>query len=105
LFQKDVAATLKVGEDTVTYWENNRAKPVIHHLPGIIKFLGYNPLLIERETLGGKIKYYRYVNGLSHKAMGKLMKVDASTVGSWESNKSVPKFSMFNQLELLIQNH
>ena len=33
LFQKAVALKLKVSEDAVTYWENNRAIPMIHFSP------------------------------------------------------------------------
>ncbi len=99
LFQKDVALKLKVGEDAVTYWENNRAKPMVHHMPLIISFLGYNPLIIEKETLGGKVKFYRYLNGLSHKKFGKLLRVDASTVASWEKNESLPHPSTMKRIE------
>ncbi len=63
---------------------------MVHNAPKIIEFLGYNPYLTEKETLGGKVKYYRYAYGLSHKKFGKLLKVDASTVASWETNKSSP---------------
>jgi DNA-binding transcriptional regulator YiaG len=103
MLQKEVAATLNVSEDTVTFWENNRVKPMINHIPTIIKFLGYDPLPIERKTLGGKIKYYRYINGLSHKAFGKLLHVNASTIGSWETNEFVPKPATFKKLLNFIQ--
>jgi len=102
MLQKEVATILKVSEDSVTYWENNRVQPMINHLPEIIEFLEYNPLLIEKETLGGQIKYYRIMNGLSHRAFGKLLRVDASTVGSWESEKSEPKPTTKKRLTTLL---
>jgi DNA-binding XRE family transcriptional regulator len=104
LLQKEVADQLKVSEDTVTYWENNRVQPMIHHMPVIIQFLGYNPFVIERKTLGGKIKYYRYVNGLSHKALGKLLFVNASTIGSWEINEFAPQPKTHKKLLTLIKH-
>ncbi len=105
LIQKEVACALKVSEDTVTFWENNRVKPMIHHLPVIIQFLGYNPLLMDKETLGGQIKCYRIMNGLSHKELGKLLQVDASTVGSWEAGQSVPHFKSKKKLLTLLLIH
>jgi len=95
---------LEVSEDTVTFWENNRCKPMINHLPAIIQFLGYNPLPLEKETLGGKIKYYRIMNGLSYKTLGKLLKVDASTVGSWENEERIPNPISKKLLMNLLQN-
>ncbi len=43
LFQKDVAIILKISEDSLTYWENGRAKPQKKHHATIIEFLGYSP--------------------------------------------------------------
>jgi DNA-binding transcriptional regulator YiaG len=102
LLQKHVSSVLKVSEDTITYWENNRAKPMINHMPAIISFLGYNPFLNERETLGGKIKFYRTNHGLSYKTFGKLLKVHGSTISSWESGKSNPKSSIKKKLVMLL---
>jgi DNA-binding XRE family transcriptional regulator len=62
-----------VTEESVYYWETNRAKPMVHHIPKIIEFLGYNPYPVEAETLGGRIKSYRLEHGLSHKRLGELL--------------------------------
>jgi DNA-binding XRE family transcriptional regulator len=62
-FQKDVARIIGVSEDSVTYWENERAQPQIQHYPAIISFLGYYPFKHETETLGGKLKQIRYCMG------------------------------------------
>lgn len=40
LYQKDIAAIMEVSEDTITYWENNRSKPLTKQYSKIIKFLG-----------------------------------------------------------------
>lgn len=90
LFQKDVANTIGVSEDSITYWENNRAAPQIQFYPKIIDFLGYIPFEIDSNTFEGKIQLYRYLNGLSHKEMGKLLSVNATTIGAWETGKSKP---------------
>src|SRR6266478_5896290 len=43
-FQRQVAEEIGVNETTVFNWERNKARPQIHYLPRILKFLGYNPL-------------------------------------------------------------
>lgn len=91
LLQKEVAQILYVTEDTITNWELGRYEPQVQHYPAIISFLGYFPFSIESDTLGGKLCEFRYKNGLSHKNMGKLLGVDASTIGSWERNKNSPQ--------------
>jgi DNA-binding XRE family transcriptional regulator len=102
LLQKDVAKSFNVSEDCVTYWENDRSKPQVQFYPKIISFLGFNPFMVDVSTLGGKIKAYRYKEGLSHKTLGKLLDVDASTVGSWESGVSKPHFETLKKIGKLI---
>lgn len=91
LLQKDVAKLIGVSEDCITYWENGRSEPQIQFMPKIIEFLGYMSVDIDISTLGGRIKSYRIQHGLSYKKMGKLLGVDASTVGAWEKGISKPK--------------
>lgn len=93
LFQKDLAQQFEVSEDCITNWENNRSNPQIQFYPKIIRFLGYNPFEVSSDTFGGKIKGYRVKNGLSHKELGKLLSVHASTVGDWENDNFTPSKS------------
>jgi DNA-binding XRE family transcriptional regulator len=67
LRQKDVELLVGITEESIMYWETDFAKPQIQHAPKVIKFLGYNPYVVETETLGGKVKSYRVLHGLSHK--------------------------------------
>jgi len=87
LFQKDVAAIFNVSEDCITYWENNRSEPQIQYYPPIFGFLGYCPFELDASTFAGKIKAYRYLNGLTQKRFAKLMNLDPATVGRWENGK------------------
>jgi DNA-binding XRE family transcriptional regulator len=91
LFQKDIAKIFNVSEDTVTNWENNRVQPQIQFYPILIDFLGYFPFTIDTTTVAGKLKEYRYRNGLSQKKLGKILGVDATTVGAWENGTTIPK--------------
>jgi len=63
LLQSDVARIIKVSEDCITYWENNRSIPQINYYPQIIEFLGYCPFEIDETILSGRLKAYRWRNG------------------------------------------
>jgi len=80
LLQKDVAKIFNVSEDCITYWENNRSKPLIYFYPDVIRFLGYCPFVLDLNTFKGRIMAYRYLNGLSRKHFAKIMGVDPETV-------------------------
>ena len=91
----------KVSTDTITNWENNHAKPMVYQAPAVIEFLGYNPYSFGISRLGDKVKSYRYLHGLSHKKLGKLIGVDASTVRSWECEKSYTSQKITQMLKRL----
>jgi len=78
LSQLDVASIIGVTTDTITYWENGRSMPQISFKPAITRFLGYDPYSVDTSTLGGKVKQYRYMRGLSQKKLAKLLNVDPS---------------------------
>ncbi len=90
LMQSEVAEIINVSTDCIYHWETNRNKPQINYYQKIISFLEYNPFEINANTLSEKIFAFRCLNGLSSKAFGRLLKVDASTVRSWELGESVP---------------
>lgn len=102
LFQKDVAKMFRVSEETITNWENGRSIPQIQFYPVIVSFLGFSPFRIDTSSLGGRIKAYRYEHGLSHKKLGKLLGVDASTVASWELGEFKPHDKYTKKLEKLL---
>ena len=103
LFQEDVARIIRVSTDSVTYWENGRAIPQIQHMPKIISFLGYNPVSSDLTTLYGRVKEYRVTHGLSHKELGRVLGVDASTVGSWEFGEFEPAEKTRHKLRTLFK--
>jgi DNA-binding transcriptional regulator YiaG len=89
LLQKDVALLLNVSEDCVTYWENERSTPQIHHYPNIIRFLGYYPLDHETESNAGKLKQIRHCKGLSIKQCAALVSVSEDAAKRWERGKPI----------------
>lgn len=89
LLQREVAVQLNVSEDTLTYWENERTLPQIHHFPAIISFLGYYPLDHETESLGGKLRQIRHCLGLNVKQCAVMLQVSIDAVKRWECGKPV----------------
>jgi DNA-binding XRE family transcriptional regulator len=105
LCQSDVAIILKVSEATVCNWENNRNAPLVNHYPFIIEFLGYFPFEVDSTTFGGKLKEYRYKNGLTQEDMGKALRVNESTVFNWERGQHVPFPKTLNKLVQLFETN
>lgn len=87
LLQKDVAKIFNVSEDCITYWENNRSEPQMKYYPHIIKFFGYYPFGLDLSTFKGRMEAFRFINGLSQKQFGILMKIDTRTALQWEKGQ------------------
>ena len=105
LLQSDLAKILGVSPECVTYWENNRSKPQIQHFPAIHLFLGYSLVKFNEEKFEGRLKAYRWQNGLSYKRLGGMLGVNASTVASWEKGESVPSANNLKELESLLKKN
>ena len=90
LLQKDAALILGVEAATIWNWENNYSSPKLHHIPRIIKFLGYVPLNTHAKTLGERIVNYRRLSGMTQKELANLLGVDPTTLARWERNESRP---------------
>lgn len=104
LLQSDVATLFKVSTDCITYWENDRSTPQIKYAPKIIDFLGYSPFKFEKASLSGRLKAYRWHNGLSCKKLGKILNVAGTTVSAWEKGKQLPVGKHLDELELYLNN-
>ena len=98
LFQKNVAATIGVDTCTVTNWEKNRAEPELRFIPRIINFLGYEPECIKPETLGQRINRYRYLLGISQKALARQIGIDPTTLSRLERNRGVCRTSVLRKV-------
>lgn len=84
LTQLAVSQILGVDECTVTNWEKNHSKPMLHLLPKVIEFLGYNPMTNERKTLGEKLLQYRKSCGITQKELAKQIGIDPTTLSRVE---------------------
>jgi DNA-binding transcriptional regulator YiaG len=99
--QKHVAEQLKVSEDTLTYWENERTLPQIHHYPAIISFLGYHPFDHEVESLSGKLRQIRYCLGLNFRQCAAMLQVSVDAVKRWENGKPIAYLENKQLIEMI----
>ena len=102
LFQKDIAELFGVSEDTITNWENERSIPQVQYYPKLIEYLGYFPFEVDTKTLGGKIKKYRFENGLTQEILAQKLGVNESTVFHYERNFHTPQPQIIDKLNTLI---
>lgn len=87
---KDLLAYFEIDRETLRGWELGLWEPFVRHYPKIIQFLGYFPFTHETKTLGGRIKKYRFDNGLTQPEFAKLVHTDKCTVSFWETNRRLP---------------
>jgi DNA-binding XRE family transcriptional regulator len=102
LLQKEAAKIIGVSEACITLWENNKSKPYVKYYPKIIKFLGYIPFDIDNSTLGGQIKLYRYLTGLSQEELAIRLNVNESTVFHYEKNSNTPSSKTLTKIEKFV---
>jgi DNA-binding transcriptional regulator YiaG len=98
LLQKEVADQLGVDTASIVNWESNEVQPMVHCLPGIIAFLGHNPLP-EAGDLIGKLKRLRGTHGLTQEKLAERLGIDESTIAGWERGDNMPVGSYRKLLE------
>src|SRR5205807_7499294 len=87
LFQKQVAEQIGVDKTTVYNWECHKSSPQVHDMPGIIRFLGYNPLP-PPNSFRERLVWIRQALGLSQKVMAERLGIDTTTLGRIERGES-----------------
>jgi transcriptional regulator with XRE-family HTH domain len=90
LRQIDVAAIIDCDEISVVNWEKGRWTPHIKHMPGIRRFLGYNPLPAG-SSIAERIVVHRKSCGLTQKEFAGQVDVDPSTLAKWERGEREPR--------------
>lgn len=82
------------------WWERNEKRPFVHHYPGIIRFLGYEPWE-QPATLGEALLSERRRQGLRIDQAASLTNVNEGTWRRWERGEwkptslSVPRIDQF----------
>jgi transcriptional regulator with XRE-family HTH domain len=100
LLQKEVAQKIGTSEASIHNWERGHATPSLNFMPRILKFLGYVPFEMPTGILGEKIKTYRWVLGLSQKALAKQLRIDPCTLARWEKGKGRPLKELLSLITL-----
>ncbi len=98
LYQNDLAKHLGVDVETIWRWERNESRPMVYHIPGIIRFLGYNPFP-EPESLRERLILRRKLLGLSQEGMATRLGVDETTVWYFEKGNRRPSTKMKQAVE------
>src|SRR5262249_62294784 len=89
LLQREVADLLGADPQSVNAWERNYRQPVLHRLPGISAFLGYDLENVSDDApLGLRIVSKRRRLGLSQKALAQSLGIDEGSVRKWERGES-----------------
>jgi transcriptional regulator with XRE-family HTH domain len=85
LLQREVADLLGADPQSVNAWERNYRQPVLHRLPAITAFFGYEleaPPADAPHNL--RIASKRRRLGLSQRALAERLGLDEGTVRKWE---------------------
>ena len=87
--KRQVADLIGVTEQTISNWEGQHSYPALIFIPGIIKFLGRNPLP-ETDHLAQRLVRYRTSKGITQKALAKQLGIDPTTLARWERGDRTP---------------
>jgi transcriptional regulator with XRE-family HTH domain len=104
LLQRQAAELIGVEVSTLRNWEGQRNTPALPGMPGIITFLGYNPLP-EAETISQKLTRYRTAQGISQEKVAKQLGIDESTLARWERGDRTPTGLYRKLVEKLLSDH
>ena len=89
LLQRHVAEQLGVNKASIYNWENNRSTPDLEYMPGIIRFLGYNPSP-PPDGWADRLVQGRTAMGLTQKHAARRIGVDPCTLARWERGEREP---------------
>lgn len=87
--QTDVAALFNVTHFTIGNWENGHAKPNFFHSATLIKFLGYDPVKLNPNSIAELLFAKRRVLGWSQRIAARNLGIDPCTWSSWECGGTI----------------
>jgi transcriptional regulator with XRE-family HTH domain len=91
LLQREVAAQLGVDRTSVASWEKDNTFPPSRYLPGIIRFIGYQPFAdVLDKSIGEKLVLLRQLLGITQDELAARFSVGRSTLGRWERGSVSP---------------
>ncbi len=87
--QTEVAELFNVTRFTVGNWENGHSEPKIFQTPILIKFLGYDPVNHNPNSIAELLYIKRRELGWSQKIAARNLGVDPCTWSSWECGGTI----------------
>ena len=88
LTQKEVAAQLGVVPWTILNWEKGHTQPPMASLPGLARFLGYDPFP-QPKTLSQHLLAKRRVMGWTIEEAAEVIGVDPGSWSKWERGRTI----------------
>ena len=88
LSQRQLATRLRVSPWTVLNWEKGRTEPPFEAVPGILRWLGYDPCPAP-QTIAERLLAKRRAMGWSIRQAARQFGVDLGTWGDWEHDKVI----------------
>jgi len=85
LTRKDAAKQIDVRGAAVGQWETGEHHPEGEYWPGIIRFIGYDPICPEPQTVPEKIAFLCRRKGVSRSGLATLLGIDKATILKWEA--------------------
>lgn len=104
LLQKDVAEKIGTHVQTVCNWERSDTSPALSWLPGIIRFLGYDPRPMPQE-IGQRLRHHRQRRGQSQKELAAVLGIDPSILSWWERGEREPTGELRNRVDNVLNCH
>ena len=74
----------------MAHWEKGQTEPTIRDWPGVIAFLGYDPIPIEN-TFADRLLALRRRSGLAQRELAQELAVDPGTLSRWERGTRRPR--------------
>lgn len=87
--QIEVAELFNVTHFTVGNWENGHVEPKFCQTPTLIKFLGYDPVNLNPNSIAELLFAKRRELGWSQKIAARKLGVDPCTWSSWECGGTI----------------
>lgn len=103
LSQEAVASKLSVDPATYWLWESGKRDPHPGNWPGILRFLGFDPLCRHPNTIPEKIGAVRRRHGLTYQALGKLIGGSEHVVLRLEVERTAPSRCTLAVLDMLLR--
>jgi DNA-binding transcriptional regulator YiaG len=89
---QQAADHLGINTWTLANWEKGYTNPALRFWPGIIEFLGYDPMPEPKPSdLAQRIQWTRRRRGLSLRELAKQLGVDPDTLRRWECGIRTPR--------------